>query len=319
MSDSNTPAEFLISVVLVNWNSRDDLRACLQSLQAQTDARFEIIVVDNGSQDGSLEMLREEFPQVRAVPTGENLGFAEGCNRGIDVARGEWIALLNNDTVAAPNWLSELRRYALELPPDVGALQSKLVFRDEPNKINSAGILLFGNATARDRLIGEPDREQQVEEIFAVTAGAALYRRAMLEQVRERTGVLDRGFFMYFEDVDLGWRCRLAGWRAFYVPTSVVAHAFQQSTKRHQGDFVGWHSRKNRLRSLAKNASATYALRSLPKTLSDVVWILRVRGVAGLQQTLGSCQEGFELRSRARRTLRTSRRAVERRWVTRRR
>jgi GT2 family glycosyltransferase len=276
-------------------------------------------VVDNGSEDGSLCMVEVEFPSVRLLPTGENLGFAEGCNRGIAVAEGEWIALLNNDTEVDADWLSELRKYATSLAQDVGMLQSKLLFRANPAHINSSGLLLFENATARDRQFDQLDTGgATIEEIFAPTAGAALYRRSMLEMVRQSTGYLDRGFFMYFEDVDLGWRCRLAGWRAFYVPTSVVLHAFQKSTQLKPGDFVGWHSRKNRLRSLAKNASFDFCFESSYKTLADIVWILRWRGLNDLLLAFRLVREGFALRAESRREIRVPRWSVEQAWVIRR-
>jgi GT2 family glycosyltransferase len=313
------PLPFLISVVIVNWNSRDDLKDCLCALAAQADQMFETIVVDNGSEDDSVHMVEVEFPTVRLLATGENLGFAEGCNRGIEVAEGEWIALLNNDTVADPQWIAELRKQAVALPQDVGMLQSKLLFKSNPARINSAGLLLFQNATARDWQFDNVDLGRTaVEEIFAPTAGAALYRRTMLEAVRQSTGYLDRGFFMYFEDVDLGWRCRLAGWRSFYVPTSFVLHAFQKSTMRKPGDFVGWHSRKNRLRSLAKNASLDFFVAALPKTISDVFWILRWRGMRDLHAAFKLFLEGLALRAESEGAVRVPRWSVERAWVTRR-
>jgi GT2 family glycosyltransferase len=288
-------------------------------LAVQTDPAFETIVVDNGSEDDSVDVVATEFPEVRLLPTGENLGFAEGCNRGIEIARGVWIALLNNDTQADPDWLLRLREQAIALPPDVGMLQSKLLLRNKPTHLNSTGLLLFDNATARDRGFDEPDPEQSAaEEIFAPTAGAALYRRAMLEAVRQSTGYLDRGFFMYFEDVDLGWRCRLAGWRAFYVPSSFVLHAFQNSTKRKPGDFLGWHTRKNRLRSLVKNASLQFFVACLPKTISDLVWILRWRGWADAREAIRLAWRGLELRQESESLRIVARRSIERSWVTRR-
>src|SRR4051794_19685469 len=101
-----------ISVVIVNWNSKDDLLECLESLRAQTDQDFEAIVVDNGSADGSCEAVRSGYPEARLVEAGANLGFAEGCNRGIEVARGAWIATLNNDAIADPRWIEILRAAA---------------------------------------------------------------------------------------------------------------------------------------------------------------------------------------------------------------
>ena len=211
--DSMSPA-LRISVVIVNWNSKDDLSGCLAALAAQTDTDFATIVVDNGSTDGSVEMVRADFPGVFLIETGENLGFAEGANRGIEAATTAWVATLNNDTVVDPRWIEELRRAAREGGPRLGMLQSCVVFRKDPSRTNSTGVLLHPNGYAMDRDYDVPLRHGEVgDEIFCPTAGAALYRRAMLDEVKLASGFFDRTFFMYFEDVDLGWRCRLAGWK----------------------------------------------------------------------------------------------------------
>ena len=254
-----------ISVVVVNWNGKTELTQCLDSLRAQTFDGFETIVVDNGSTDGSLELLRDRFAEVSVVQTGENLGFAEAVNRGIDASRGPWIATLNNDAVADPRWLERLREAAQAGGVDLGMLQSHINFTDQPNRINSTGDLLFKDATAMDRGYDTLDRETRwSEEIFCPTASAALYRRTMFEEVAA-PGVFDRSFFMYFEDVDLGWRCRLAGWSARYVADAIVHHRFQGTSKRHGSLFVPLHCKRNRLRTLIKNGSISFIVRGLPK------------------------------------------------------
>jgi GT2 family glycosyltransferase len=312
------PADPLLSVLLVNWNSRDDLAACLDSLLVQPQRDLEIIVVDNGSTDGSVELVRERYPQVRLLPTGENLGFAEGCNRGIALARGRWVMTLNNDTVVRSGFVEELHRAVARAGAQVGMIQCKMLFKSRPDRTNSTGITLFPNGTARDRHFDEPDQPAaDVEPIFCPTAGAALYRREMLEQVRSTHGYFDRRFFMYCEDLDLGWRCRLAGWDAIYWPFAVVEHAFQGSSRRRASDFVEWHCRKNRAATLLKNASGAFIFSSLPRTLSDLVWVVRRRGFGGVGQYLRELGEARELRAEVERVRRVPRRDVERRWVSR--
>lgn len=305
-----------ISVVIVNWNSREDLGACLDALAAQTDRNFEVILVDNGSTDGSLELVAGTYPWVTLVAAGENLGFAEGCNRGIDAATGDWIATLNNDACPRPDWIAELRRAASEAGERVGMLQAKMLFKDRPERTNSTGLLLFANGNAKDRDFDALDSSRDADEVFCPTAGAAMYRRTMLEQIRLPHGIFDRTFFMYFEDVDLGWRCRLAGWSALYVPSAVVLHAFQGSSKRMTSDFVRWHCRKNRVSALARNASLGFIVRSLPRTLADGVWVLRARGVPGFREYVGNIASSIRTRKRVNELARVSRADLEKRWIS---
>lgn len=311
-------AKIDISVVVVNWNSKADLAACLRSLAVQSEQEFQVIVVDNGSTDGSVEMVREEFSSVTLVATGENLGFAEGCNRGIAVAEGEWVATLNNDAVAAPEWIAELRRAVAAGDPWLGMLQSKIVFRERTDRTNSTGVLLFGDASAKDRHYDVPVEEANAPaEIFCTSAGAALYRRRMLDETRLPSGVFDRTFFMYFEDVDLGWRCRLAGWQAVYVPSAIVLHAFHGSSKRRGRHFVALHCKRNRLRMLVKNGSGTLFLRGLPRTVADLLWLVRIDGSKAIEDYARALHDGLRQRAAVSLRARVLRRDIERRWVVR--
>ncbi|OYV06583.1 MAG: hypothetical protein CFE26_05490, partial [Verrucomicrobiales bacterium VVV1] len=254
----------LLSVVIVNWNSRDDLRLCLESLRQQTHRELEIIVVDNGSEDESLEMTRQEFPEVTLIEAGENLGFAEGCNRGIGVSHGDWVAMLNNDTIADTHWAAELVEAARQAPPTCGMLQSLLLFLSKPDVINSTGIAMTRAARGYDR-DGGRSRSQtpQAGEIFCPTAGAAAYRRDMLEAIKLPDGWFDRRHFMYLEDLDLGWRARLAGFDARFVPTSFVLHKHHGSSDRHGLSWLEVISRINRIRTLIKNGSLSFWVETL--------------------------------------------------------
>jgi len=313
MDDASLPA---FSVIVVNWNSRADLEECLTSLEAQTFRDFEVIVVDNGSVDGSVEMVREKFRSVRLLPTGENLGFAEANNRGIELARSAWVMTLNNDACARPEWAAELKAALANAGERVGMIQCRMLFKSDPTRLNSTGIVLFANGTARDRSFGEPaESATEPAEIFCATAGAALYRRRMLEETRSSRGVFDRTYFMYAEDLDLGWRCRLAGWQALYCPTAIVVHAFQASSKRVSSDFVEWHCRKNRAATLVKNASLGFFVRCLPRTIVDVFWVLRRRGLKGFDTYCSELAAAAELRGEVEGIRRLPRAAVERRWV----
>jgi hypothetical protein len=209
------------SIVVLNYNGKSFLHDCLAALRRQTYPTYEVIVVDNASMDGSAEYVSIHFPEVRLIRAERNLGFAAGNNLGIRAARGEFVALLNNDTQAHPEWLSELIK-GMQSVPEVGMCASKMLFMHNPTYINSAGICLNVAGFAWDQWGGKLDdpHTQNSAEVFGACAGAALYRRAMLE----RLGGFDEDFFIYLEDVDLAWRARWLGWRCLYVPTARVLH-----------------------------------------------------------------------------------------------
>lgn len=306
----------LLSVVIVNWNSREDLRACLASLRGQTHRELEIIVVDNGSSDGSSAMVAEWFPECVLLCQGENLGFAEACNRGITASCGPWVAMLNNDTVAGADWAHALVSAAEQVDERCGMLQSLLLYQDRPGIINSTGIDLTHSGGGRDRHEGQPQAQAaQPEEIFCPTAGAAAYRRSMLEAIRLPEGYFDRSHFMYYEDLDLGWRARLCGWSARYVPESVVLHKWHGSSDRHGPTWLMNMAGTNRIRTLCKNASPGFVARTLGRTFSEGWRIVRQGRISAAGTLLGACARGLLQRSQVTRMARVDRRALERAWV----
>lgn len=214
----------LVSVVVVNWNRCALLRACLDSLRGQRDCPFEVILVDNGSSDGSAAMARAEFSAafpLCIVENSENLGFCQANNQGIAEARGEFVALLNNDAEAAPGWLAALRG-AFHDRPNLGMAASKILLYDDPRRIDKAGHLIYLDGQNRGRGTGEWDRGQYetMEEVAWPDGCAAMYRRSMLDVV----GGFDEDFFAYGDDAELGLRARIAGWDCLYVPQAVVRH-----------------------------------------------------------------------------------------------
>ncbi|MBU4223245.1 MAG: glycosyltransferase family 2 protein [Euryarchaeota archaeon] len=180
-----------VSVIIVNFNGKHYLKNCLSSLSAQSYPATEVIFVDNGSSDGSIEYVRNEFQSVRIIESKKNLGFAKGNNLGIKEARGELIATLNNDTQVSPRWLEELVG-AMNSDELVGICASKMLFMKDHGMINSTGICLSRSGTCWDRGIFEPDAGQygSMEEVFGPCAGAALYQKSMLEE----TGLFDEYF-----------------------------------------------------------------------------------------------------------------------------
>jgi len=241
-----------VSVVIVNWNGRRYLERCLAALEIQTFPKFEVIMVDNGSTDGSVEWVRDHFPNVRLICNASNLGFAVGNNQGIQASDSALIATLNNDTRVDPDWLWALVE-VMEAEPTVGMCGSKLLFADRPGLIDSTGISMDAAGIAWDRCGGEPDDPNQTApiEVFGPCAGAALYRRTMFDQI----GLFDETFFAYLEDVDLAWRARLAGWRCLYVPAARVYHV-HSGTAREGSPFKNKLLGRNKVWTIVKNYPA---------------------------------------------------------------
>lgn len=248
----------MVSVVILNFNGKKYLDDCITSVLAQTFRDYEVIIVDNGSSDGSVEYLETQYPWVKVVKNRENLGFAEGTNTGIRQAKGEYILTLNNDTRMDNRFLECLIR-VMKSDGGVGICAPKMIFCD--NRINSAGICISRSGAAWDRGMSEPDKGQydSQQEVFGSCAGAALYRREMLEEI----GLFDEDFFLYMEDVDLAFRGRLAGWKCFYVPDAKVHHVYGGTTGV-GSDLSVYYGNRNILWYVVKDFPGRLLIISLP-------------------------------------------------------
>lgn len=217
-----------VATIVLNWNGKRYLQDCLPDLIAQNYLAHRVVVVDNGSRDGSQYWIRGNFPQVELIETFSNVGFAEGNNVGIrralEYPEVRYLALVNNDTRIPKDWISTLVS-ALDRNPEYGAAQGPLVFNDDPFTINSLGIALEPSLWAFDDGCMEKDPSRfQAGEIFGVTAGAAIFRREMVEDLLVDGALFEPRFFAYYEDVDLALRARLKGWKCLFVPGAVVRH-----------------------------------------------------------------------------------------------
>ncbi|MDQ6707587.1 MAG: glycosyltransferase family 2 protein [Acidobacteriota bacterium] len=230
-----------VTVIVVNWNRKPLLRACLASLRGQTSPAAEIIVVDNGSDDGSAEMIASEFPGFRLIQNSSNRGFCAANNQGIHAANGELIALLNNDAEADANWLAALGSVFLNAP-SIGMAASKILVYEDPRRIDKVGHLIYPDGQNRGRGTGALDEGQfdRVEEVLWPDGCAAMYRKDMLDRI----GGFDDDFFAYGDDAELGLRARIAGWKCVYTPHAVVRH--------HRGSTLGLKSAR-RLRLIERN------------------------------------------------------------------
>ncbi len=283
----------LVSVVIVHWNERDLLRNCLLSLQHQDYPEVEMIVVDNGSTDGTPEMVRREFPRVQLIANAENAGFARGNNQGIRLSKGKYVIVLNADTTAEPAWI-RVQVEAMEADPALGLCQGKMMLMREPGRINSVGMVLTREGLVKHLGDGEEDRGQYetASPIFAVSGACACCRRETLDQI----GLFDEDYFIYYEDLDLSWRAWLLGWRCAYVPGAVLHHYRNVTVNR--GSAVYWHFRylnhRNRLWTLWKNFAGSSLLRYVPR----LCWYDGVMMGKGLKAWLTGSRPPVELKAR---------------------
>jgi GT2 family glycosyltransferase len=247
------------SVIVLNWNGRRHLCACLESLHRQTYRDFEVILVDNGSTDDSVEYVRREFSWVRLLAFEKNLKFCAGNNAGIRNSLSKYVALLNNDTEVETVWLAELVA-AAEATPEAGSFASQMLMYNDRQMIDSAGneYTASGAAAKRGHLSKAGSFDKPMH-IFGACAGAALYRRSMLDDI----GLLDEDFAMIFEDVDLGFRAQLAGYRCVYVPTARVYHKVNATIGQYSRDYV-YYGQRNIELVYFKNMPARLLIRSLP-------------------------------------------------------
>jgi hypothetical protein len=248
-----------ISVIVVTWNGRQHLEACLLALAAQEGAHAEVILVDNASADGTLEYVRRRFPWVRLLALDRNLGFAGGNNAGAREARGRYLAFLNNDTAAEPGWLAALRR-GIDERRGVALATSRLVYMHDPETVDSAGdgVTRWGGAFKRHHG-GRASDAAESREVFSACGAAFMISRTVFEEI----GGFDEDFFVSHEDVDLSYRAQLRGYRCQYVADAVVRHRGSASLGRASRVAV-FHGQRNLEWLYVKNTPASLLVRTLP-------------------------------------------------------
>jgi GT2 family glycosyltransferase len=239
----------LVSAIVVNWNGGAMLQDALASLFAQSWPALEVVLVDNASTDGSADAATARFgSRLMVVRNARNEGFARGNNVGMAAAKGDWLFLLNSDAVCDPNTIEELLRFVAD-KPEVGQLASRVLQADRPHYFDSAGLLLYPDGVCRPRGWEEKDLGQydRAEEVIAPHGCACALRKTMLDQV----GGFDEDFFCYLEDMDLGVRGQLAGWKCWYVPSTRVLHR-KSATAGNYSAFKAFHVERNRIYCLWK-------------------------------------------------------------------
>ena len=238
-----------LSVIVVNWNGRHLLRECLDSVLHQQDDSLEIILVDNGSTDGSVDFARESYGErIRLLGLESNQGWAGGNNRGIEVSRGEYLLLLNNDACLEGDFFARLRE-GICRHPGAGMYTPKILDYADRTVLDNAGHVIYRDGTARGRGRREKDgtRFDREEEVLCPSGAAGVYHRELFE----RAGPIDERYFAYGEDTELGLRARRFGYACWYVPAAVVYHKYSATGGAHTPQKVYWVER-NRIWTVVK-------------------------------------------------------------------
>lgn len=254
----------LVTVVIPNYNGIKFVRECLEALLHQENApAYEVIVVDNGSADGSRELVEKEFPQVSLIPLDENTGFCHAVNVGIKVADTPYVILLNNDTKVESGFVGALY-CAIEKRPNCFSVSAKMLLWDAPHLMDDGGDRYNALGWAYGRGKGKPETEyNEAVKVFSACGGAAIYRRDVFEQI----GCFDERHFAYLEDLDIGYRALLAGYENWYEPTARVVHYGSAVSG---SKYNAWKTRlaaSNSVYVLAKNMPLLQLIWNLPLLL----------------------------------------------------
>ncbi len=241
---SNLP---LLSIIIPHYNDAHHLTTCFNALRAQTYPHLEIILADNGSTDESVALTRRDFPEVKIIEFGRNLGFAGAINRAVGQAQGQIIVPLNNDTEVAPGWARALVE-ALQAHPEAGMVACKMLLFDRRDTFHSVGDGFGVDGIPVNRGVWQKDEGQFDHDVyvFGGCGGAVAYRREMLDDI----GLFDEDLFMYLEDVDLNWRAQLAGYRTVFALNAVVYHHLSASGG---GVIASYYTGRNTLWVVAKD------------------------------------------------------------------
>lgn len=263
-----------VSIIILTFNSIKFIGPCLDSIFSQDYQDFEVIVVDNGSNDGTVSFIKEDYPWIILIENKENLGAAKARNQGIEIAKGEWILTLDCDVILEKDFLTEILKAIKNLSPKIGMIQPKILKSDRKT-IYSAGVFLSSLRRFYDIGRSKLDNGQfrKPNYIFGACSAAAFYKRQMLEEIKEDTGYFDERFFFLVEDVDLAWRAQRRGWKAVYYPEATIYH-YGNSSNLNQPlrQYLCWRNRKFMLKKYRLN-SLSLAIISLFYDLPRLIFL----------------------------------------------
>lgn len=263
----------IVTIVIVNWNGKKYLKGCLDSLQKQSYCDYEAIIIDNGSKDGSVEYIQQNYPNTKLFQLKRNMGYSVGMNVALEHSKNKYIIALNNDTTLDQNWLFALVKMA-ESDERIGSCQPKILSLQNPAFLDSVGLSINKDGESFQIGFQEKDTGQYntVRELLGACSASVLYRRQALMQI----GGFDQDFFAYFEDVDVALRLKKAGWKCMYVPTAIVYH-YGSATGVNDSFLKTYLLERNQYYYRIKNQSITLLLRFLikrPKSISQKIFLL---------------------------------------------
>lgn len=278
-----------VTIIIPNYNGKHFMKECLDSLAHQTEKKFEIIVVDNASTDGSVTYLQEEYPNIKLITLNKNYGFSKAVNEGIKAAKTPYVILLNNDTKAAPSYVENLLK-AIKKSPKIFSVSPKMIQLYNPDLLDDAGdlytIIGWGVARGAGRSVNAFNR---ADEIFSACAGAAIYRRNIFDEI----GYFDENHFAYLEDIDVGYRAKIYGYRNMYCPTATVLHVGSGTSGSKYNTFKVELSARNSVYLNYKNMPFLQLLINLPfLLLGYFVKILFFYKIGFLRDYLNGLKKG---------------------------
>ena len=285
--------EYRVSVIIPNYNGMDFFRPCLSSVMAQTRPADRIIVVDNGSVDGSADAIEQEFPSVEMIRFAENSGFCGAVNAGIKASEYcDYVILLNNDTEADPHFIEELLK-GIAGKEKVFSCQAKMLKMSDPSLCDDAGdyYCSLGWAFARGR--GKPESlYNKPAALFSSCAGAAIYSMKILNEI----GGFDENHFAYLEDTDIGWRARIHGYRNIFLPRARVLHVGSASTGSVYNDFKVKNTSRNSIYLIYKNMPTPQIILNLPLFIPGFLIKAAFFTLKGFgNEYIGGIRKGFAL------------------------
>jgi len=249
-----------VSIVIVSWNQEEYTLACLESVYGSILKDYQVILVDNGSSDNTVQNVRKRFNNVKIIQNSTNLGYAIASNQGVKVTKGEYVILLNNDTTVKPDTFRKLLDF-MQKNKKVGVAQAKLYWMSDKTRNDLVGTFLTPTGLVYYFGYGKKDdqRYKKIRSIFFAKGAAMIIRKEVFNKI----GYLDEDYITYFEEYDFCWRVWLAGWRIAYVPESVVYHYLNISGRRLKKPYTFYLTNRNRIMTLVKNLE-----------FKNILWIL---------------------------------------------
>ncbi len=286
-----------VSVVIPNYNGIAYLDGVLSSLERQTMKNYEVILVDNGSSDGSSAFVMANYPWVHLIELPDNFGFCKAVNEGIKASRAPYVLLLNNDTEAAPDFLEEMTA-AIRRHKKAFSCAAKMVQFHDRDKLDDAGNYYCALGWSYARGKGKDIHTYETEEqIFSACGGAAIYRRKILDKI----GLFDEEHFAYLEDTDIGYRARIYGYENWYAPRAMVYHVGSGTTGSRYNHFKTRYSSRNNIYLIYKNMPFLQILLNMPFLLAGFGTKFLFFAVKGMgREYLAGIKNGFQISRKGR-------------------